>query len=217
MGQNIRLLIADDHVLFRDGLTSLLRDEPNLEIVGQAEDGQEALSLIKYTKPDVALLDISMPYLSGLDVASQISSELPAVKILILTIHEEEMFFFEALRVGANGYILKGARTEELMNAIYVVHEGKTYLSPSLAGCLVQEFLGRQTTPIIDDTLTSREYDVLVLIAKGLTNRQIAEKLSVSLNTVKTHRTHIYQKLDLNDRASLAAYARRCGLMYANP
>ena len=215
MNQLIRLLIADDHILFRDGLTSLLRDEPDLEVLGQAGTGEEALCQIRQHQPDVVLLDISMPVLSGLEVASQINAELSTIKILMLTIHEEENFFFEALRAGAHGYVLKGARSEELMNAIRIVYSGETYLPPSLAGSLVQDFLSRQFRPPLDDSLTSREYDVLTLIAKGLTNRQIAEKLSLSLSTIKTHRAHIYQKLNLNDRASLVAYARRHGLPYA--
>lgn len=217
MNHSIRLLIADDHILFRDGLTALLLDEPDFEVLDQAGTGEEALSLTRQHQPDVVLLDISMPILSGLEVACQINAELSAIKILMLTIHEEENFFFEALRAGANGYVLKGARSDELMNAIRIVHAGKTYLPPSLAGSLVQDFLSRQASPPADDSLTSREYDVLALIAKGLTNRQIADKLSLSLSTIKTHRAHIYQKLNLNDRASLVAYARRYGLLYTTP
>lgn len=214
MNHSIRLLIADDHILFRDGLTALLHDEPDFEVLDQAGTGEEALSLTRQYHPDVVLLDISMPILSGLEVAYQINAELSAVKILMLTIHEEENFFFEALRAGANGYVLKGARSEELMNAIRIVYTGETYLPPSLAGNLVQDFLSRHVSPPVDDSLTSREYDVLALIAKGLTNRQIANKLSLSLSTIKTHRAHIYQKLNLNDRASLVAYARQYGLLY---
>ena len=214
MNRSIRLLIADDHILFRDGLTALLHDESDFEVLDQAGTGEEALNLIRQLQPDVVLLDISMPILSGLEVACQINAELSAIKILMLTIHEEESFFFEALRAGASGYVLKGARSEELMNAIRIVHAGETYLPPSLASNLVQDFLSRQVRPTADDSLTSREYDVLALIAKGLTNRQIANKLSLSLSTIKTHRAHIYQKLNLNDRASLVAYARRHGLLY---
>jgi len=213
--QRIRLLIADDHAIVREGLVALLEDEPDLEVVGQAGTGREAVMLARKLRPDIALLDITMPDMTGLEAARQIAAELPEVQILILTMHEEEAFFFEALRAGAAGYVLKGAYSDELLSAIRVVHEGGVYLAPKLAGGLVRDYLERQSHPPPDDPLTPREREILTLIAQGLTNRDIAERLTLSINTVKTHRLRIYQKLDLHDRAALVEYALRRGFLAA--
>jgi two-component system response regulator NreC len=213
-GGPIRLIIADDHIVVREGLVALLEDEPDLKVVGQAGSGREAVRLAHQHRPDIALLDISMPDGNGLEAARRIGGELPEVKILILTIHEEEAFFFEALRAGASGYVLKGAGSEELLSAIRAVHEGGVYLLPKLAGSLVQDYLKHHPSMPADDPLTPRELEVLALIAQGFSNREIAEQLTLSLNTVKTHRFHIYQKLDLRDRAGLIQYALRQGLLH---
>jgi two-component system, NarL family, response regulator NreC len=209
----IRLVIADDHAIMREGLVSLLEDEPDLHVVAQASNGQEAVSLVFQQQPDIALLDITMPDMNGLEAARRIAAEQPEVKILILTMHEEEAFFFEALRAGAAGYMLKGASSEELLGAIRAVHEGGVYLPPKLAGGLVQDYVKRQPQVPRNDPLTAREREVLSLIAQGLTNPEIAGRLVLSLNTVKTHRLRIYQKLNLHDRAQLVAYALRRGLL----
>lgn len=210
----IRLTIADDHTVVREGLAALLEDEPDLEVVGQASTGHEAVRLAHQHRPDIALLDITMPEGNGLEAARRIAAEQPEIKILILTIHEEEAFFFEALQAGAAGYILKGADSEELLSAIRAVHTGGVYLMPKLAGHLVQDYLERQPHPADSDPLTPREQEVLTLIAQGLTNRDIAEEFNLSVNTVKTHRLHIYQKLDLHDRAGLIEYALRRGFLH---
>lgn len=210
----IRLIVADDHVVVREGLAGLLDDEADLQVVGQASTGEEAVALARRFRPEVALLDISMPGLSGLEAASQIAGELPSVRVLILTMHEEEAFFFEALRAGASGYVLKGASSEELLSAIRAVHNQGVYLSPQLAGVLVRDFLGHHPDPALGDPLTPREREVLRLIAEGLTNSMIARRLTLSPNTVKTHRLRIYQKLNLGDRASLVAYAVQRGLLH---
>lgn len=209
----IRLIIADDHVVVREGLVALLEDEPDLTVVGQAGTGREAVTLASQHRPDIALLDIAMPDMNGLEATRQIAAERPEVNVLILTMHEEEAFFFEALRVGAAGYVLKGAGSEELLSAIRAVYEGGVYLPPKLAGGLVRDYLEHQPQPPLDDPLTLREREVLALIAQGLTNRDIAERLTLSINTVKTHRLHIYRKLDLHDRAGLVDYALRRGLL----
>lgn len=211
----IRLIIADDHAIVREGLVALLSDEPDLRVVGQAGTGRAAIQLVRQQLPDIALLDITMPDGNGLETARRIVSELPAIKVLILTIHEEEAFFFEALRAGAAGYVLKGAGSDELLTAIRAVAEGGVYLLPKLAGKLVQEYLDQHPPPLTDDPLTAREREVLTLIAQGLSNGEIAATLTLSINTVKTHRLHIYQKLDLHDRAGLIAYALRAGFLHA--
>jgi two-component system response regulator NreC len=212
------LIIADDHVVVREGLAALLAEEPDLSVVGQAGTGREALALVRQCRPDMVLMDITMADMSGLEATSQCRSELPQVKIIILTMHEEEVFFFEALQAGASGYVLKGAPSEELLNAIRAVHQGGVYLPPKLAGHLVRDYLNHCPQPAPPDgPLTPRENEILALIAQGLTNSDIAERLTLSLNTVKTHRFHIYRKLELNDRASLVSYALHRGLLHLSP
>ena len=206
----VRIVIADDHGVVRDGLTALLEEEPGWTVVGTAADGREALELIRRLRPDLALLDITMPEMSGLEVARIVARELPQVRILILTMHEEEAFFFEALRAGAAGYVLKGAGSEELLSALHAVLEGGVYLPPKLAALLVQDYLEGPREGGTDP-LTPREREIVRLIAQGLTNRQIAERLVLSLNTVKTHRLNIYRKLGLQSRSELVAYALRRG------
>lgn len=213
MSDLIRILIADDHTVMREGLAGLLEDEPDLTVVAQAGSGREAVVLAGRHRPDLALLDITMPEMSGLDAARQIAAELTVTKSLILTMHDEEAFFFEALRAGAAGYVLKGVPSEKLLTAIRAVHEGGVYLPPALAGCLVREYLDRRPAPPEDDPLTAREREVLTLIAHGLTNSEIAERLTLSVNTVKTHRRNIYQKLDIHNRAALIEYALRRDLL----
>ena len=214
MSGPIRLLVADDHTVMREGLAGLLDDQTDLTVVAQAGTGRAAVTLARRHHPDLALLDITMPEMSGLDAARQIAAELDDTKSLILTMHDEEAFFFEALQAGAAGYVLKGVPSEELLTAIRAVHDGGVYLPPVLAGSLVQEYLDRQPEPPEDDPLTPREREVLTLIAQGLTNSEIAERLTLSINTVKTHRRHIYQKLDIHNRAALIAYALRRGLLH---
>lgn len=215
MSDQIRLLVADDHTVMREGLAGLLDEQPDLTVVAQAGTGRAAVTLARRHHPDVVLLDITMPEMSGLDAVRQIAAEHAETKSLILTMHDEEAFFFEALQAGAAGYVLKGVPSEELLTAIRAVHEGGVYLPPALAGYLVREYLHRQPEPSEEDPLTPREREVLTLVARGLTNSEIAERLTLSVNTVKTHRRHIYQKLDIHTRAALIAYALRRGLLYS--
>jgi len=214
MPKLIRLIIADDHAVVREGLAAMLEDEPDLQVVGLVGTGRAAVALARQQQPDIALLDITMPDMNGLEATRQLMAAQSMVKVLILTMHEEEAFFFEALRAGAAGYVLKGADSEELLSAIRAVHEGGVYLPPKLAGGLVRDHLERHPQPPLDDPLTPREREILTLIAQGLTNRDIAQQLTLSLNTVKTHRLHILQKLNLHDRAELIDYALRRGLLH---
>ncbi len=212
----VRVVVADDHKLVLQGLVSLLAEDEGIEVVGQAVNGREALEEIQRLHPDVALLDITMPEMSGLEVTRKVTDQLPDVKVLILTMHEEEAFFFEALRLGASGYVLKGASSDELLAAIVAVHEGGVYLSPRLAGMVLHDYLeagrrGKAGPP--REPLTAREEGVLRLVSQGLTNQEIADHLVLSLNTVKTHRLHVYQKLGLHTRAELVAYALQRGLL----
>ncbi len=211
----IRLIIADDHNVVREGLVSLLDREDDIEIVGQASTGNEVIAKVSQFQPDVVLLDINMPGINGLEAARSIQERHQNVKVLILTMHEESGFFFEALRAGAAGYILKGAHSDELLNAIRTIHRGGVYLSPHLAGDLVHEYIARhpETSPI--EPLTPREHEVMLLIAKGFTNSEIADKLTLSINTIKTHRSNIYSKLGFNDRASLVGYTIKHSLLHS--
>ncbi|MFQ5398361.1 MAG: response regulator [Anaerolineae bacterium] len=209
----IRIFIADDHNILREGLVSLLSNVPGLEVVGLASNGSEAVALLRELQPDVAVLDITLGDMSGFEVVRELGSDLTDVNILFLTMHEEESFFFEALRVGASGYFLKGSNSKELITAIQSVHKGGIYLPPKLAGGLVEDFLSFKYRTHEEDSLTPRENEILTMIARGMTNREMAEQLTVSINTVKTHRLRIYQKLDLRDRASLVSYALRRGLL----
>lgn len=214
--RRVRLVVADDHTILLQGIIALLREEQELEVVGQATDGKKALEEILRLRPNVALLDITMPGMTGLDVTRQIAIRCPEVKVLILTMHDEEAFFFEALRAGASGYVLKGVSSDELLSAIFAVYEGGLYLAPKLAAMFVRDFLDREQKGKGEpqhEPLTPREEDVLKQIAQGLTNQEIAEKLVLGLNTIKTHRLHVYQKLGLHTRAELVEYAMQRGLL----
>lgn len=213
MNQPIKVIIADDHHLVRDGLTSLLNEEPDISVIAEASTGAGALDMVRRYQPDIAILDITMPDMTGLEATRKITDEFPQMIIIILTMHEEEAFFFEALRAGAAGYILKGARSEEFLNAIRLAYEGGIYLQSSLARFLVEDFLENQPEVLPDNPLTPREIEVLELIAQGLTNPMIAAELSISVHTVKSHRAHLYEKLNVGDRAKLIAYAQRHGLL----
>lgn len=211
----LRIVVADDHSIVLEGLVALLENEPGMHVVGQATSGRQALEEVRRGRPDVALLDITMPEMSGLEITRRLTDEMPQVKILILTMHDEDAFFFEALQAGASGYVLKGAGKEEILSAIAAVAGGGVYIPPQLAKGLVREALKQPPSAEspAPEPLTDREQDVLRLIAEGLTNKEIADRLVLSLNTVKTHRLRLYQKLHLHTRAELVAFARRKGIL----
>lgn len=207
----LRILIADDQQLIRQGLAALLKPE-DVQVVGEAEDGAGAIERALALKPDVVLMDVSMPGIDGVEATRRIKKAAPAIKVLILTVANCERRVAEALAAGADGYALKRLGHEELMAAIASVAEGRRYLGPGLDAELVKEHLdggdGRAGL-----SLTGRELDVLRLIAKGLKNREISDALKIAVKTVETHRTKIMQKLDLHNSAELATYAIRRGLI----
>lgn len=211
----ITIFIADDHVILREGVTAILNKRPEFDVVGYAVDGQNALEGIASLQPDIALLDVNMPKMDGITATQIIQTRFPDVKCLILTMYTNEDIFFNALEAGAAGYVVKGAGSEELVAAIKLVHAGEMYISPSMIRPLVDHFLNNnQTTlPRHLEQLTNRELEVMHLLAKGLTNREIAAQLFISPNTVQTHRSHIMEKLNLNNRADLVRYAVQHNLL----
>jgi two-component system response regulator NreC len=205
----VRILIAEDQELVRQGLAALLRND-DVEIVGEAEDGAAAVEMTRALKPDIVLMDLSMPTLDGVEATRRIKRASPQVRVLILTIANCERRVAEALAAGADGYALKKTGHAELMSAIAAVQAGKTYLGPGLNEGMVREILDGGDAGA---ALTARESEVLRLIAQGLKNREIADTLSIAIKTVETHRTKIMQKLDLHNSAELATYAIRRGLI----
>ncbi len=208
----ITILIADDHTVVRQGIRSLLEMEPDLTIVGEASQGQEALVKCRELQPDLVLTDISMPGLNGLELAGAIHAEGLTTKVIFLTMHEEPEYFFQGIASGASGYVVKGASADELLTAIRSVHEGGVYLQPSLAKELVSDYL-RTKKAAAYDGLTPREAEILRLIAEGLSTKQVAERLVIGVTTVQTHRAHLMEKLNLHSQADLFMYAVRKGIL----
>jgi two-component system response regulator NreC len=212
----IRILLADDHTILRAGLKMMLNAQLDMEVVGEAQDGRQAVQEAQRLQPDVILMDITMPDLNGIEATRQIKRVLTEVKILVLTMHENDEYVFQALRAGASGYMLKEAADTELITAIHVIKSGQFYLSPTAQSVVVGDYLQRVRTGEERDSyssLTEREREILKLVAEGHTNNQIAERLIISPKTVDTHRTHVMDKLNLHSRAELVKYAMRRGLL----
>jgi DNA-binding NarL/FixJ family response regulator len=210
----IRVLVVDDHALFRRGLEMVLEQEPDIEVVGEASDGTEAVEVATETTPDVVLMDVRMPRRGGIDACTAIKDAVPSTKIIMLTISDEEADLYDAIKAGAMGYLLKEISIEEVASAIRAVHGGQSLISPSLASKLLNEFASmikrpdeRQQVPT--PRLTDREMEVLRLVAKGLNNRDIAKQLYISENTVKNHIRNILEKLQLHSRMEAVVYAVR--------
>ncbi len=213
---NIRLLVADDHTLIRQGIVGLLDAQADMEVIGEAGSGEEAVREAIRISPDIVLMDIGMPGISGLDAIREIKQRAPKVQVLILTMHDREDYLFQALRAGASGYVLKGADIQDLLSAIRSVYQGDVYLYPTVTKKLLADYLRRVESgedPAGYDSLTDRERGVLRLIAQGKTLPEIAQHLYLSPHTVQTHRDHIMKKLDLHNKAELIKYAIRKGLV----
>lgn len=214
----IRVLLADDHAIVREGVKMILIKEPDIEVVGEASDGQEALDLVDRLKPGVVVMDISMPGMGGIEATQHVRERHPGVNVLALTMHEDESYVFKLLRAGASGYVLKRAAAQDLVQAVRAAAKGEAFLYPSVARKVVEDYLKRVETGEDReryDGLTEREKEILTVIAQGLSNQQIAQKLYISIKTVQTHRAHILEKLGLHDRTELVRYAIRKGLIEA--
>jgi DNA-binding NarL/FixJ family response regulator len=213
-GEPIRVLVVDDHALFRRGLQMVLEQEEDIEVVGEAGDGAEAVERAADSMPDIVLMDVRMPKRGGIDACTAIKDAVPSAKIIMLTISDEEADLYDAIKAGASGYLLKEISIEEVASAIRAVNEGQSLISPSMASKLLTEFASmikrtddRQQVPT--PRLTDREMEVLKLVAKGLNNRDIAKQLFISENTVKNHIRNILEKLQLHSRMEAVVYAVR--------
>jgi DNA-binding NarL/FixJ family response regulator len=211
---SIRVLLADDHKLFRQGLRQICEIKGGFEVVGEAESGQEAVDLASQLKPDVILMDINMPVLDGVQATSYIAETDPAVRIIILTMYRRDDYVFDAIRAGARGYLLKDTDWEELIDAVRRVHRGEALIDPAVATRLIDEFRRLSQPSVQDETvekLTQAEMDVLLLVAQGEDNKEIADRLALSEKTVTNRLSSIYQKLHVNNRTQAALYALRRG------
>jgi two-component system response regulator NreC len=214
MSDRIRVLIADDHIILRSGLRLLLETEPDIEVIGEASEGGEALNLVEKHLPDVVLMDITMPGMDGLEATRQIKARWPQVQVLVLTMHRSDEYFYEMLKVGASGYILKGAETSDLIHAVRVVERGEVFLYPTMAQKLVRDYVNfMQWGEGSGSSLSPREKEILRLLSEGCTTKEIAEKLVISPSTVHSHRSNLMTKLGLSNRRELIQYARKRGLI----
>ena len=208
-----RVLVADDHAILRHGVKRLLDDEPDFEVVAEACDGSEAVQVALSSELDLAVLDVSMPRLTGLQAARRLRDHRPGLRVLILSMHDNEQFFFEALRAGACGYVLKSAAHEDLVVACRAAVRGQSFVYPSALTALIREYLERGPDGLPEDPLTPRESEVVKLIAEGMTGKEIADILVISEKTVDRHRSNVLEKLGLRDRVALTRYAVRRGLI----
>jgi two-component system response regulator NreC len=212
----IRLLIADDHTIVRTGIRLLLSSQEDIEVVGEASDGWEAVEKTRELAPDIILMDLTMPDLNGFEATRRIREQSPETKVLALTMHENERYIFQVIHAGASGYVVKGASPEELLEAIRTVHRGQNYLSAAVTRAILDDYVKRAREgkePEAYDGLTSREREVLRLVGKGLTSKEIAEALYLSPHTVERHKANIMEKLNLHSRRELIRYALRKGLI----
>lgn len=216
--EKIRLLLVDDHALVREGLRQMLAAQSDLEVVGEAPNGSIALALVKKHRPDIVLMDITMPGMNGIEATRAIIDMGLGIKVLGLTVHENVEYFFRMLVAGASGYVLKGASSAELINAIRSVYQGGVYLSAAITSHMVNEYTLYKDLALKtgQEGLTLRETEVLRLIAKGYTNQEVADALNLSIYTVQTHRANIMRKLGLENRQQLMAYALRKGYLDTN-
>ena len=216
MEKKSRIVIAEDHTILREGLRSLLSSDPNFEIIGEAEDGREAIRCVEKFKPDLILMDLSMPRMNGMEAISEIKKRFKETKILVLTVHKTEEYILATLKAGADGYILKDSTHAELVMAVKNVLSGKQYISPGISEKVIEGYLeGRKTlkTRTAWETLTQREREILKLIAEGYKNKEIADALCISVKTVEKHRANLMEKLDLHNVQALTTIAIEKGIV----
>jgi DNA-binding NarL/FixJ family response regulator len=209
----LHILIADDHGIVRSGIRMLIDRQQGMHVVAEAEDGIQAVELAQATKPDVAILDVSMPRMTGLQAAREIRARAPDTSVLLLSMHDDERYFFDAVDVGAAGYVLKRSADTDLIDAIQAVGRGEQFVSPVTERAVIKEWLAGDREDRLEDPLTPRELDVVKLIAEAHTNKQIAQALHVSEKTVESHRANVLSKLGMRDRVELVRYAIRRGLV----
>ena len=214
--KRLRILLADDHVVMRTGLRALLERQPNLEVVGESENGRETIALAASLKPDLIVMDVGMPVLNGIEATKAIVTENPATAVIILSMYADESYVMRALKAGARGYLLKDSAPADLINAIHAVSQNKSFFSPKVSRILAEDYVRvlRQKGAVDSyDLLTSREQEVLQLLAEGKVNKEVASALNISPYTVETHRKHILEKLNLHNPAELILYAVRKGII----
>jgi DNA-binding NarL/FixJ family response regulator len=212
----MRILLADDHTLMRHGLRKIIAEQPDWEVVAETGDGREAVRLAVELKPDVAVLDIAMPLLNGIEATRQIARRAPPVRILILSMYSDESYIVQALRAGAHGYLLKDSADVDLIRAVTVVRQGKSFFSPVVAKVMLDDYVRRLADKGITDrfdSLSEREREIFQLIAEGRSNKEIADLINLSVSTVETHRAHIMEKLDVHNTAEIVLYAVRKGVI----
>lgn len=214
--KRIRLMLVDDHAIVREGIRSFLVAQPHLEIVGEASDGREALAKAKELTPDVVLMDITMPHQNGLETTRLLSQEVPLTRVLVLTVHNNQEYAAQVIQSGARGYLLKDTSPAELVRAIEAVHAGQAFFSPLISQAMMNDLVAKAAVNKnheIPQSLTTREQEVLIHIASGLSNKEIAERLKLGLRTVETHRERIMRKLDIHNVAGLTRFAITKGLI----
>jgi two-component system response regulator NreC len=213
----LNVLLVEDHAIVRQGIRAILEEEADVAVVGETGDGSRALELIELHRPQIVLMDLSLPGLGGIEAIRQIHGRFPGVRVVVLSMHESEEYVFRALRAGAAGYVVKRSTSTELVLALRAVAAGSTFLSPSISAILINDYVQRADSQGRDDEaldiLTPREREILQLIAQGLNNRQIAGRLHISIKTVETHRGNMMSKLDVHDRAALVQFAIESGLI----
>ncbi|HUE24527.1 MAG TPA: response regulator transcription factor [Bryobacteraceae bacterium] len=212
----VRILLADDHTVMRNGLRLLLERQPHLQVVGEAADGRQAVAISESANPDVVIMDIGMPNLNGIEATRQIVNRNPRTAIAILSMHSDESYVIRALKAGARAYLLKDSAEADLLAAVRALTEGKSFFSPAISKILVEDYMRQLESRGAEDTyelLTNREREILQLLAEGRTNKEVANMLNLSLYTVETHRTHILQKLNLHSVPELILYAVRKGII----
>ena len=214
--KKLRILLADDHTVMRTGLRALLERQPNLEVVGETENGRETVALAASLRPDVVVMDVGMPVLNGIEATQTIVSQCPTIAVVILSMHADESYVMRALKAGARAYLLKDSAAADLIGAIEAVSQGKSFFSPKVSRILAEDYvrvLKQKGAVDSYDLLTSREQEILQLLAEGKANKEVATDLNISLYTVETHRSHILQKLNLHNSAELVLYAVRKGII----